>query len=347
MTLLKRRHSIGAAAAVTALALTLAACGGQGGTSGSGSGATTSLEGAHELKDLKIGLIMGGPKNDDGYYEAGFNGLTKAAEELGVKFTVVENVTPPQAEQTFRDLADAGNELLIGMGADFEDGGVATAPDYPAKQFVVMNGRKTLSNLATYQLREGQSAFLAGYLVSQLQTSGTTFGLIGGLQIPPHLTLSEGLKVAVAKESAGSKLLSAFTGSFTDVALAKEAALAQINNGATVLIPWSGSAVDGVFAAASENEGIQVISPLTDRCGDAPYFVASAVTDPGGLVFELISDYGSEEWKPDGSKALGLETPNVGRVVPCVDVPADVQEKVDEMQKALIEGTVPDAPAGL
>jgi basic membrane protein A len=338
--------------AVAALVM-LTACGGSGGSSSSGTdsapAASPAAGSARELKGLKIGLIMGGPKNDNGFYQAGFVGITKASKDLGIKFTVVENVAPPQAEQAFMDLADAGNQLMIGMGADFEDGGVAAAPNHPDRQFVVMNGRKTLPNLATYQLREGQSAFLAAYLVALLNPQPIVFGLVGGLQIPPHLTLRDGLQVALGLDSKDNKLVSAFTGSFTDVALAKEAAVAQINNGVRVLVPWSGSAVDGAFAAAKENQGrgVKVIAALTDRCAEGPYFAASAVTDPGGLVYQLIQDYGSPNWKPDTSKALGLETPSVGRVVPCGPVPAGVQKKVDEMKQALIDGTVPGAPAGL
>ena len=336
-----------AAAFAVAGVMVLSACGGSGGDGTADKGAAGSSD--RELKGLKVGLIMGGPKNDNGFYEAGFNGITKASKDLGVEFTAVENVTPPEAEQAFRDLADAGHGLLIGMGADFEDGGIAAAPDFPDRQFVVMNGRKTLPNLATYQLREGQSAFLAAYLVSLLEPSTTTFGMVGGLEIPPHLTLRDGLAVAIRQDGEDNKLVSAFTGSFTDVALAKEAAVAQINNGARVLVPWSGSAVDGAFAAAKEHQarGVKVIAALTDRCDQGSYFVASAVTDPGGLVYQLIQDYGSPEWKPDTSKALGLETPTVGRVEACVPVPADVQKKVDEMKQALIAGTVPGAPAGL
>lgn len=303
--------------------------------------------GSSLLEGLRVGLIMGGPKNDGGFYEAGFNGITRAEADFGIEFTVLENVTPPEAEQAFRDLADAGNTLIIGMGADFEDGGVAAAPDLLDVQLVVMNGRVTGPNLATYQLREGQSAFLATYLVALLEPEQTTFGLIGGLEIPPHLTLRDGMQRALEIASRDGDLVAAFTGSFTDVSLAKEAALAQIRNGATVIVPWSGSAVDGAFAAVEESSGVKVIAALTDRCGQAPYFVASAVTDPGGLVYRVVSDYGSEDWQPDISKALGLETPEVGRVVPCVDVPEDVQAQVDELKQALIDGTVEGAPPGL
>ena len=178
--------------------------------------------GSSLLEGLRVGLIMGGPKNDGGFYEAGFNGITRAEADFGIEFTVLENVTPPEAEQAFRDLADAGNTLIIGMGADFEDGGVAAAPDLLDVQLVVMNGRVTGPNLATYQLREGQSAFLATYLVALLEPEQTTFGLIGGLEIPPHLTLRDGMQRALEIASRDGDLVAAFTGSFTDVSLAKK-----------------------------------------------------------------------------------------------------------------------------
>jgi basic membrane protein A len=314
-----------------------------------GAGAVADVrQGNDKLDGLQVGLIMGGPKNDDGFYEDGFKGIKKARKKFGIEFTVIENVTPPDAEQAFRDLVDAGNELVIGMGADFEDGGLAVAPDYPDVQFVVMNGRRTLDNLATYQLREAQSAFLATYVVALIEDPGTTFGLIGGIEIPPHLTLRDGLEVALDLADKDDNLLATFTGSFTDVAPAREAAEAQIRNGATVLVPWSGSAVEGGFAAA-ENAGgdVNVISALVNHCGDEPYFIASAVTSPGGLVRKVISDFGKKNWEGDTSKALGLETPSVGKVVPCTELSPEVQQQFDDMKQMLIDGTVPGLPEGV
>mgnify|MGYP002018651192 CR=1 FL=1 len=334
MRMSRKARSLRVAACLMAVLLLGASCGDD--------------EDEEAAESLRVGLIMGGPKNDGGFYEAGYNGILRAQADLGIDFTVVELVSPPEGEQAFYDLAEAGNTLIIGMGADFEDGGTAAAPGLPDVQLVVMNGRVTGPNLATYQLREGQSAFLATYLVSLLEPENTKFGLIGGIEIPPHLTLRDGMEVAMGLADRGGELLpAAFTGSFIDVALAKEAALAQIRNGATVLVPWSGSAVDGAFAAVEESADVKVIAALTDRCGQAPYFLASAVTDPGGLIYIVISEFLSDDWKPDTSKALGLETPEVGRVVPCGDVPDDIQARVDELKEGLINGTVEGLPPGL
>ena len=298
-----------------------------------------------ETAPKKIGLIMGGPSNDNGFYEAGFNGSQSATADFGVEITIVENVTPPEGAQAFRDLVDAGNELVIGMGADFEDAGLTVAPEFPDTQFVVMNGRTTLPNLATYQLREAQSAFLGMYVVALLRPDATV-GMVGGIEIPPHITVAEALEVGIAKAGSSSEVLLAFTGDFNDVALARAAAAAQISNGATIIVPWSGSAVEGAFAAAEEG-GAEVMAALVDKCGQADYFIVSAVTDPGGLVYRVIEDFQDPDHAPDTSKALGLEDELVGRVVPCTALDTDNQELFDNMKQGLIDGTVEGLPQGV
>ena len=93
--------------------------------------------------------------------------------------------------------------------------------------------------------------------------------------------------------------------------------------------------------------GVGVIAALVDKCGDAPYFLASAVTDPGGLVYLAVRDFGKPNWEGDTSKALGLETPRVGRVVPCTELTPEVQAQFDQMKQDLIDGNVPGLPEGV
>jgi basic membrane protein A len=323
-----------------AFLLVLTACGdGNGTPPGGGDGG----------EEIKVGLIESGPINDQGFYQAGFEGLQRAADDFGVNVLNLENVPPPNGEQAYRDLVAQGADLVIGMGAEFEDGGVAVAPEFPDVQFVVMNGRQTLPNLATYQLREAQVAALAMYAAALTSPPSTTMGIVAGVEIPPHVLLRDAVNVTVALAEPSDTVVSTFTGDFNDVALGKEAALSQIQNGSTIELAWTGAAVEGVFDAVGENQdkGVKAISPLVDRCGTQPYFSLSAIANPGGLVYRVIKEFTSENFQKSGTSRIGLDDPTVVSVVACQPLDPAVQAKVDDMQAQLIAGTVPGLPEGV
>jgi basic membrane protein A len=339
----RRRRTMALAPLVVALVVT-AGC--SSSKKSSAQNATTGTTAGSAGSNITVGLIMSGPSNDNGFYAAGAAGLKRAAQDFGVKTKILESVPPPNGEQAYRDLVAQGANLIIGMGAEFEDGGVAVAPTAPDVKFVVMNGRKTAANLATYQLREAQVASLAAYQLGLTQPAGTTLGLVEGVEIPPHVILRDAVKHTIGLANAADKVVGAFTGDFNDVALAKAAALAQLNNGASVILPWTGAAVEGAFDAVREKKA-KAISPLVDRCGKDSIFVASAIADPGGLVYRVVKELTSGTFKPSASTAIGLESPDVVKVVSCSSLASDVQAKVDDMKAKLIAGTVPGLPAGV
>jgi basic membrane protein A len=325
----------------TVLAIAAAGCGG----SSSGAGATPTGNSSAK-SDIKVGLVMSGPSNDHGFYQAGSDGLKKAESDFGVDGLMLESVAPPDGEQAFRNLVSQGADLVIGMGAEFEDAGDAVAPASPNVQFAVMNARAPLTNLATYQLREAQVAALGAYETALVMPAGTKFGLVAGVQIPPHLLLRDAVKRSLALANSSDGFVSTFTGDFNDTAKAREAALAEIHNGVKVVLPWSGSAVDGALQAARDSD-VKAISPLVDRCGRDPGVVTSAIADPGGLVYRVIKEFTTGTFKPGSTQRLGLDSPDVVHVVPCSPLSAEVQQKVDAFKQQLIAGTVPGMPAGV
>jgi basic membrane protein A len=313
-------------------------------SSSAGAGAPSSSSPAKS--SIKVGVVMSGPSNDHGFYQAGADGLKKAEHDFGVKGLLLENVAPPDGEQAFRNLVSQRANLVIGMGAEFEDAGHAVAPTSPNTQFAVMNARAPLANMATYQLREAQVASLGAYATALVMPPGTKFGLVAGVQIPPHLLLRDAVKRSLQLANPSDEFVSTFTGDFNDTAKAREAALAEVHNGAKVVLPWSGSAVDGALQAARDSN-VKAISPLVDRCGRDSSIVTSAIADPGGLVYRIIKEYVTKTFKPGGSERLGLDNPDVVHVVSCSPLSAANQQKVDAFKQQLIAGTVPGMPQGV
>ncbi|MGH6629158.1 MAG: BMP family lipoprotein, partial [Burkholderiales bacterium] len=96
----------------------------------------------------------------------------------------------------------------------------------------------------------------------------------------------------------GGKLLVSFTGSFEDVGAAKEAALAEVRQGADLLIHNADAAGLGVFQAAQQS-GIYAFGANRNQNDVAPDAVlASAVTDIPGAFLRVATEVEQRRFKP-------------------------------------------------
>ncbi|MEX2204086.1 MAG: BMP family ABC transporter substrate-binding protein, partial [Actinomycetota bacterium] len=127
---------------VAVLGVVAAACGDDGGTGETGpTGATgetttTGPTAAECNADIKVGMAFDiGGLGDKSFNDAADAGLQQAiADGLVCEENVVTNEansTGSDRDQNAQALADAGFDLVIGVGFAFSEGINAIAPDYP------------------------------------------------------------------------------------------------------------------------------------------------------------------------------------------------------------------------
>lgn len=324
-----RRMRIGLTVVATAAAMTLAACGSDDGAStGAGTG-TAAAEGGGD-DGAKIGLALAGPKNDRGFYQSAFEGLTKAAEAGGHQTSVVDGLEDPQAQLSAMKNLATDNELVIGGSAAFLDAATQLAPQFPDVEFVVITGavEKGVENLHAYVPRQGVPAYIAGAVAGALSKPGH-LGFIGGAEIPPTVASDVGFKAG--GETEGAKKYSATTvGSFSDPARAKAAAEAQIAAGADQIFAFLDAALPGVLQAIDESgKDVGVYNPTAPRCDESDAYVGTAVIRVDLLVEQLIDDYQAGQL-PDGTKFFGVETPEIQRFELCPKHATPETEKIVE-----------------
>jgi basic membrane protein A len=104
-------------------------------------------------------------------------------------------------------------------------------------------------------------------------------GFIGGPELDfvhdSYRAWGNGIRLVVPDAT----FVQTLTGSFDDSALGQEAAQAQIAEGAGIIYPYLGGAVDATAAAAAESDVLS-IAPGTDRCAE-PEFAVASLFSPG------------------------------------------------------------------
>jgi basic membrane lipoprotein Med (substrate-binding protein (PBP1-ABC) superfamily) len=228
---------------------------------------------------IRIAMVLPGPINDNDWNTVGYNGLQSAAETLGAEVAYVENVTDADAERVLRDFASRGYDLIFAHSFSFGDAALSVAEDFPDTTFMAGTAQELAPNLGTYSNPDYQGAYLAGMLAAGVSDSGV-IGWVGGMPAPNMLANLHAYQAGAAEVNPDTEVLFTFIGSWFDPPKAKEAALAQVEQGADVL---SAQGV-GVIDAANEAE-VYALGAMTDQNFLGPDSVLTSVTwDLGPLV---------------------------------------------------------------
>ncbi len=285
--------------------------------------------------DVKVAMVLSGPINDDDWNSVGYNGLKKACEELGVEFAYSESVTDADAERVIRDYAARGYRLIFAHSFSFGEATLKVAKDFPETIFMAGTANELTKNMGTYDNPDYQGAYLAGMLAAGISKTGT-IGWVDGMASPNMLANLHAYQAGALEMNPEIKVLHTFIGSWYDPPKAKEAAIAQIEQGADVL---SSQGV-GVIDAAIEKK-VWALGAMTDQNFMGPDVVLTSVMwDLYPCIKNVTQEVIDGTWK-SGNRSYGIAD---GAVYFAEyhgldsNIPADVLEKVNAKFDAIKTG---------
>src|SRR3954468_12308041 len=289
---------------------------------------------------LKVGVLIPGSKSDKGWMESGYDGLKRAEAKHGakVKVSFVENVKFADMEQALTMLATK-NTLVIGVGGQTEASVRKVAKRFPKVKFSVVGGNKGAQdkNVAQYDVRQAEIAFLAGAAAAMLSKTGAV-SYVGGLEIPAIVNAGKEFGNGAKHVNPKIKYFESYTGDFDDVAKSKEATLAAIAQGADVHYHILNLGLRGMEQAAKD-KGTHIMGSYTDRCGTDPLYIGYSITGIGYMLQYAIDQTLAGKWQP-GYKAFGLAMgPQASGMKVCSASP-EVQKKITETENAIREGKI-------
>jgi len=297
--------------AVLAMMFLVGACGSdddEGG--GAGGGASGGAESSDSADAKTVGLIMDVLRNDKSFGQATFEGATRAAEDLNLELSVVDNVgaDPKKAETATVNLARESDILVNGAQAMT---GVMPriAGDFPDKQFgvyaVAVEGPDNLHWVYQdwYPL-----AYVAG-IVAGRTTKSNVVGFVGGGEIPPTIAGEAAFKTAIKSVNPDIKVLSTITGDFNDPAKGRDATSAQIAQDADVVYSFLDAGHEGAVAAAKRAGDVKLISVVLPKCDFSQGVeIGDTVSRQDELVYELIKGMVEGGFK---NTVFGIQDPEV------------------------------------
>ncbi len=276
-----------------------------------------------------------------GFSDLCWEALEKAKKDLGIEITLFESKELADLEPNLRKMADEGYNIIVGVGYLFTDAIAAVAPDYPDTYFAIVDSVVDSPNVMSLVFSEEQGSFLVGALAAGMSQTGT-IGFVGGMESALIEKFEAGYIAGARAINPDIKVLSGYTGNFTDVASGKELTLTQNGQGADVVYAAAGSCGLGTIEAAKE-KGFWAIGVDTNQDAVAPGSVLTSM-----LKRVEVAVYDAIKMAYDGTFAGGvkvydLSVDGVGysdMAYSKDQVPAELLAKVEEFSAKIKSGEI-------
>ena len=355
------------------LSVVAAACGDDNGgeTGGAGGTATGGTAGAECNADIQVGMAFDiGGLGDKSFNDAADAGLQQAiADGLVCEDNVVTNEansTGSDRDQNLQALADAGFNLVIGVGFAFSPGVNTIAPDYPDTSFMIVDGYATcgtacgltndaeaITNVADYTFKEQEGSFLVG-AAAVLKCQCKTIGFLGGQTGPLIEKFQAGYEAGAAQIDPEVEVLVEYIGddttAFNDPVKGEQLSTAMYDDGAEIIYHAAGASGAGLFNAAVEAQkeaiGVDSDQYLTASPEQQPLILTSMLKRVDVAVFNSIEAVGAGSL--GGSQVFGMAEDGVDYATSNPEeLTADITEQLDGFKQQIIDGTivVPDTPS--
>jgi basic membrane lipoprotein Med (substrate-binding protein (PBP1-ABC) superfamily) len=358
----RRRFRAVTVTSVAAIAaVVLAACGGTTGSESSstasesaGSSDTASADSGSADGDKPLVYGVFATPLEEPWDGAVHQALQAAADagEIVYKHTD-NNDSDDKMTRTLTDLlTNEKPDIVFGDAFSSESAIREVAKDYPDVQFAFGSGEATVDpNFSVFDNWLQDPGYLAGMLAGGVTKSGT-IGVVAAMPIPEVNRIVNAFIKGVAETNSSATVKVTFINSFFDPTTAKQAALAQVAQGADVLFAERA----GVIEAAKE-KNLPVIGMMVDQKSEAPQNVmTSLVWNMRPTVDEVIKEFKAGNMhsqdlgqfsfmKNGGSSLAPINTDVPG------GIPQDLIDKVTAKQKDIMDGAFEtpideSAPAG-
>jgi basic membrane protein A and related proteins len=288
---------------------------------------------------LRVAVLFAGPAQDGGFMESGYRAMLRAGQATGAQTRFIDRLRPQF--QDLRDglhrLAQQGADLVIAHGGQNNEAALDAAAAWPGTMFAVTQGQVSASNLASYDVMQEQSAFLAGILAALTTQTGIVAHL-SGIRVRPGLKGRAAFAHGVRHANPNVRFLTDFCGHQDDHTIAEAAARRLIGEGADRLFTMLNSGRSGAIAACRDL-GCRQIGNVDDwTIRDPEVFIGSACADVGRGVERAIEDFMAANFPAGQILHIGAETDGAVRLAVDPDVKDAVKSALAQATDELSRG---------
>ncbi len=316
--------------------------------------------GSQEKADSKpiIGMATDTNGLGDGSFNDGvYSGLKRAEDEGLIEIRLIEPTSMTDYVPNLSGLSEDGAGLIFATGFLFYDAVLEVSEHYPETVFAGIDlsfDPSTMpSNVIGITWKEQEASYLAGVVaglmtdkysnLSDKLNDKNVIGAVLGMDIPPVERYIVGFTQGAKSVNPDIEVLSVVTGTFTDQAKGKEAAIALSEQGADIVIQLAGLTGIGVFNAAQEKGFAAMGCDIDQSFLAKANTITSARKGISEATYLTIKNYLSGDLKSGSNSEFGLAEGAIN-LAPFNDfediIPLEVREAVEKAKAGILDGSI-------
>ncbi|HEX4325389.1 MAG TPA: BMP family ABC transporter substrate-binding protein [Burkholderiales bacterium] len=238
---------------------------------------------------VKMAWVYLGPVGDGGWTYAHDLGRKAAEAKLGAKIstTIVENVPESaDAERVIRDLATKGNKAIFTTSFGYMDSTLKVAKSFPKVNFYHATGFKNAPNVAIYNTRMYEPAYLAGIIAGHVSKKGV-LGFVASFPIPEVLRNINAYTMGARSVNPKITTKVVWISSWFDPSKERQAAEALIGQGADVLLQNTDSSA---VLQTAQDKGVLAFGWDSDMTAYAPKAHLASCIEVWGPYYTKVAE---------------------------------------------------------
>ncbi|MEM9611995.1 MAG: BMP family protein [Actinomycetota bacterium] len=298
-------------------------------------------EAADEGGVFRVAVVAPSASNDLAFSQSIVDAVNAVAENRELEIDITDGTfIVEDAAAAIRGYAEDDYDLVIAHGSQYGAPLEEIAADFPEVSFAWGTAVDTfgLPNVHAYTTRSDQGGYVLGTIAAQL-TESNTIGVVGPIEVGDAKLYVDGFVNGVGVQDDGVTVNVNYIESFSDVALASEAAEAHLSNGADALT-GTAQMVVGATGVANENDIPWFGTQSNQTALGEDIVVASQVYKWEVILEEMIAGI---EGGTLGGEVYTLTFANGGLVIEyndAYDLDPSIKEAADATVAGISDGSI-------
>ena len=325
------------------MALLVGACGGTSPVEEPPAG-----EPPEEQELFRVAVVMPSAITDLAFSQSMYDALAGIQAEMGgaekMELVYSEGMfVVDDAAAAIRDYAAEGFNLVIAHGSQYGSSLQEIAPDFPETAFAWGTTLNTftdqgINNVFAYEAASDQGGYVNGVIAASLSESGV-IGVVGPIETGDAKLYVDGFVAGAKSVNPDIDVNVNWIGSFSDVALAAEAANTHISAGADVLT-GTAQMVVGAIGVAEENGALWFGTQADQSSLATGIVVANQVYHWEVALKEMVALIAQGTY---GGVSFTIDLANGGEVIEYnseYDLPDDVKALAEATVQGIVNGSI-------
>lgn len=283
----------------------------------------------------KIGIVLSGSVQENGWNGMNYAGAQKACTSLGVRLLVKENVEEysGQCEEAVRELVEEGAGMILLTSYGYSEDVKDLVKEYPDIVFDVNFFDHQGEQMNTYFVRMYQARYLSG-IIAGMRTESNVVGYVAAI---PNNEVNRGINaftLGVKRRNPDAKVIVLWTGTWDDrdrETIAVEKLVQECSADVVTYHQNQGNVVE-----AAERLGVDSIGYHREFEGCSPHYLTSVVCNWEKIYEKVISGYLKGRGNAADSYWIGMEADAVSLTPYSELVTDEIQAEVEKAREQIL-----------